>query len=85
MAAGEDLKAAYRHDSREDRVAAECRDWVAYARALNVQRFRVYAEARAKAEPDWLAPLKGRDLVCWCKPGEACHADVLLELAARQE
>ncbi len=25
--------------------------------------------------------LRGRDLACWCKPGEPCHADVLLELA----
>lgn len=24
--------------------------------------------------------LKGKDLVCWCSP-EACHADVLLEIA----
>lgn len=24
--------------------------------------------------------LNGKDLVCWCKP-EACHADVLLEIA----
>jgi hypothetical protein len=26
--------------------------------------------------------LRGKDLACWCKPGEPCHADVLLELAA---
>lgn len=25
--------------------------------------------------------LKGRDLACWCEPGEPCHADVLLEIA----
>ena len=25
--------------------------------------------------------LGGRNLACWCKPGEACHADVLLRLA----
>lgn len=25
--------------------------------------------------------LAGRDLACWCKPGDPCHADVLLELA----
>lgn len=25
--------------------------------------------------------LAGRDLCCWCKPDEPCHADVLLELA----
>jgi hypothetical protein len=29
--------------------------------------------------------LGGKDLVCWCKPGAACHADVLLELANRAE
>lgn len=30
--------------------------------------------------PD-LAPLRGKNLACWCKPGAACHADVLLRLA----
>lgn len=28
-----------------------------------------------------LPTLRGKDLACWCKPGSACHADVLLELA----
>ena len=32
--------------------------------------------------PD-LAPLRGRDLACFCAPDEPCHADVLLELANR--
>lgn len=27
--------------------------------------------------------LRGRNLACWCKPGEPCHADVLLEIANR--
>lgn len=27
------------------------------------------------------AELRGRDLACWCPPGQPCHADVLLELA----
>lgn len=26
--------------------------------------------------------LRGRDLVCWCPADMACHADVLIELAA---
>jgi hypothetical protein len=30
--------------------------------------------------PD-LAPLRGKNVACWCKPGAPCHADVLLELA----
>lgn len=28
-----------------------------------------------------LPELRGKNLACWCKPGCACHADVLLELA----
>lgn len=30
-----------------------------------------------------LAPLRGKDLVCWCPLDQPCHADVLLELANR--
>lgn len=29
----------------------------------------------------YLGPLYGRDLACWCKPGDPCHADTLIELA----
>ncbi|RDI48247.1 DUF4326 domain-containing protein [Nocardia mexicana] len=28
-----------------------------------------------------LHELRGRDLACWCAPGDPCHGDVLLELA----
>jgi Domain of unknown function (DUF4326) len=28
--------------------------------------------------------LAGRDLACWCAPGLACHADVLLAVANRE-
>ena len=28
-----------------------------------------------------LESLRGKNLACWCKPGEPCHADVLLEIA----
>lgn len=44
-----------------------------------VRRYRAWVVTR----PDLMAALvelRGRDLVCWCAP-EACHADVLLELA----
>ncbi len=30
---------------------------------------------------DWVKPLRGKDLACWCPLGTPCHADVLLELA----
>lgn len=32
-------------------------------------------------KPPDLAPLRGRDLACFCPIGLPCHADVLLELA----
>lgn len=31
-----------------------------------------------------LASLRGNNLACWCKAGQPCHADVLLEIANRQ-
>lgn len=31
-----------------------------------------------------LDKLRGKDLMCWCKEGEPCHADVLIELANQE-
>jgi hypothetical protein len=39
-----------------------------------MRRFRKYAERCD------LAPLRGKDLACWCPLDQPCHADVLLEL-----
>jgi len=44
-----------------------------------------YRDTTAK----WLTPamteyLRGKNLACWCPIGQACHADVLLELANSQ-
>lgn len=46
-----------------------------------VELFTQYIEHR-----DWLIKevkkeLKGKNLSCWCKLGEPCHADILLEIA----
>lgn len=29
----------------------------------------------------WIAPLRGHDLCCWCKVGDFCHADTLIQYA----
>ncbi|KKK92049.1 hypothetical protein LCGC14_2706860 [marine sediment metagenome] len=47
-----------------------------------VDYFRAYAEERLVNEPAWLEPLRGKDLVCWCKP-LPCPADLLVALANR--
>lgn len=36
---------------------------------------------RAPTREQIIRELRGRDLACWCAPGEPCHADVLLEIA----
>lgn len=51
-----------------------------------VQLHRELIEGRYLALPDfdeWLDPLRGRTLVCWCPAGMPCHADTLLEYANR--
>jgi hypothetical protein len=50
------------------------------AQAESVRQYRERAIARLAVEPDWLLPLRGRDLLCWCEDGAPCHATVLLEL-----
>lgn len=47
-------------------------------------REEAIARFRAELSPDMKAAarnaLRGKDLVCWCRP-LACHADVLMEVA----
>ncbi|GAB3166737.1 hypothetical protein GCM10027059_26160 [Myceligenerans halotolerans] len=58
-----------------------------HGRALGhaVDAFASFMNARRRDEPgrfeEWIAPLHGHDLACWCPLGEPCHADVLLEIA----
>lgn len=49
-------------------------------RAKVCQQFEQYAHWRLTIEPDWLAPLIGKDLACWCAPKQ-CHGETLLQLA----
>lgn len=51
-------------------LVALFRDWVAKA-------------PEAQKRRDRLPDLRGKNLACWCGPGEPCHADVLLEMANR--
>jgi hypothetical protein len=50
-------------------------------RAAAVAAYRAWIAGR----PDLIAAarreLAGRDLACWCPPGQPCHADVLLTIA----
>ena len=54
------------------------------SKAQNIEDFREYAEKRNANDPNWLKPLRGKNLVCWCSP-EGCHGDVLVEMANEPE
>lgn len=68
----------------EDRSAGDAvmayRTWLTVA---GIDAGMAWPKARILAH---LRDLRGKNLACWCKPGEPCHADVLLELAnAKQD
>lgn len=45
--------------------------------------FREYAEQMIEKDPQWLDDARDKDMACFCKLNDACHADILLELANR--
>lgn len=57
--------------AKEGRSAVTCVEL--YENKLRSYKKEVLAE--------FTASLKGKNLSCWCKIGEPCHADVLLKLA----
>ena len=54
---------------------------VEHTRAEAVAELRAEFDGNAMLHAQAQAQLVGKNLACWCKPGEKCHADVLLELA----
>jgi hypothetical protein len=51
-----------------------------YALWINGQ-LHLGPEAAPPSIEDIRRHLRGRNLACWCPPGQPCHADVLLRLA----
>lgn len=45
------------------------------------QSMRDHLHGRRKLILSRLHELRGHDLCCWCKQGQPCHADVLLQMA----
>jgi len=41
--------------------------------------YRDWLQRNLNGKPDFLDPLKGKDLACWCRLDKPCHADILLE------
>jgi len=43
-----------------------------------LRKYERWLDARLRADPDFLEPLRGYNLGCTCAPHLACHADILL-------
>lgn len=70
----------YFHD-RAEAVAAAVKTFERWLRRSDGYGFHGLHDRRAWVL-DNLHVLAGRDLLCWCKPGEPCHADILLAVVA---
>lgn len=49
------------------------------SRLMAVEAFKQYALDRLRREPEWLEPLRGKTLGCFCEP-QMCHGDIIVEL-----
>ena len=52
-----------------------------------VEKFRQMVDGNVWTPPnkwDIRRELRGKDLVCWCRLDQPCHADVLLDIANRE-
>lgn len=50
-----------------------------------VRAYRSWLRTMPGLVADIRLALAGKDLACWCPPGQPCHADVLLEIANSEE
>jgi hypothetical protein len=41
--------------------------------------YRHWLDKKLKTDPLFLEELRGKDLACWCRLDELCHADIILE------
>ena len=49
-----------------------------------VGKYRVWLAEKLEENQNFLDPLKGKDLACWCPLNKPCHADVILEYLKRR-
>lgn len=58
-------------------------DVATYGRRLAIVNFKMRMQNMQLINPSFFDELRGKNLACWCRLDEPCHADVLLEIANR--
>ena len=55
--------------------------WAADPAQARMEVYRDTIVRQLQRDPNFLVPLRGKNLACWCPLNQPCHADVLLDLA----
>ena len=50
-----------------------------YGLKICLEKYHIWLIEQLKENPKFLDPLKGKDLVCFCKLNRPCHADIIIE------
>jgi hypothetical protein len=70
-------------------VGFGCDPFIVASHWLARHKFEQWIEKEKQLYPnwfaEWLAPLRGKNLACWCPLDQPCHADVLLKLANEEK
>jgi hypothetical protein len=53
-----------------------------YSRTESIKKYKTYLLSNPELVEQAKKELKGKNLACWCKIDEPCHADVLLDLVS---
>ncbi|MGE0708306.1 MAG: DUF4326 domain-containing protein [Planctomycetota bacterium] len=49
-----------------------------YSREESLRRYAEWLDARLVEDPEFLEPLRGHDLACFCRLELPCHVDIIL-------
>jgi hypothetical protein len=77
------IESGYADQDTAQAVVVECfRDWIDYRRSPTAKRWMgPESDKRREAMLAALPSLRGKNLACWCRLDQPCHADILLEMA----
>jgi len=53
---------------------------VDYGLETCLQKYEEWLREHLTVDPEFLEPLRGKDLVCYCHLDKPCHADIILKL-----
>lgn len=48
-----------------------------------LEKYEEWLKARLEENPEFLEPLRGKDLVCFCPLDQPCHADIIEKFLSR--